>query len=202
MHNLTIDNNHSYRYNEAIVPGVSQILQRAGIVDLSAIPADRLLASQEFGTAVHIACELHDRGTLDEVILDPLLKPYLDGWKLFRQESGFEPEGIEEKLYSKIYRFAGTIDRRGKCRIDDNLMIVDIKSGVVTPSIAIQMAAYEVLIKEHTGSKKTKRLAVFLNNTGTYKVQIYKDKGDVNIFLSALCIYNFKEKNGNGKRNN
>lgn len=200
MSNLTIDNNHIYRYNGTVVPGVSQILQKAGIVDLSAIPADRLAAAQEFGTAVHIACELHDKGTLDEAILDPQLKPYLDGWKLFRQEHSFQPEKIEEKLYSKIYRFAGTIDRIGKCRIDDSLVIVDIKSGIVTPSIAIQLAAYELLVREHTGGKKTKRLVIFLNNTGTYKMQLYKDKIDTNIFLSALCIYNFKERNG--KRNN
>lgn len=196
MHNLTIDDNHIYRYNGVVVPGVSQILQAAGIVDLSAIPADRLAASQAFGTAVHLACELHDKGSLDEEILDPQLKPYLDGWKLFRQEYGFEPEAIEEKLYSKVYRFAGTIDRRGKCRVDDSVVIVDIKSGVATPSIAIQMVAYEVLVKEHTGGKKTKRMAIFLNNTGTYKVQIYKDKADIYVFLSTLCIYNFKEKNG------
>lgn len=197
--NLTLDDNHIYRLDGVPIPGVSEILQAAGISDFSAIPADRIEASCQFGVAVHKACELSDLGTLDIGVLDNNLRPYLQGWETFRQEYGVSCEAIEQKLYHPLYRFAGTIDRIAHWRIDDSLLIIDIKSGADNPAIAIQLRAYELLVKGNTQTKeKIKRVAVMLNDTGTYKIKEYNDKNDINIFLSALSIYNFKRrKNGN-----
>jgi len=44
-------------------------------------------------------------------------------------------------------------------------------------------------------SDKRRRLAVLLNNEGTYKVTEYKDRTDWQLFLAALSITNWKEKN-------
>src|SRR3990167_6406681 len=196
MNDLTLDENHIYRYGGVIVPSVTQILQGVGLTDFSAVPVERLDASGKFGVAAHLACELSDKETLDENSLHPALLPYLTGWEIYRQEYGLTFTAIEAQLYSPLYRFAGTIDRICKCRIDDSPLIIDIKSGADNPAIAIQLAGYELLAREVFGLKgKIKRLAAFLNDKGTYSVKEYKDKNDVNIFLAALSVYNFRKKN-------
>ena len=195
MNKLILDDEHIYRYDGATVPGVSEILQSAGLVDFSAIPSERLKAAQRFGTAVHRACELADRETLDESSLDPALLPYLTGWEIFRQEYELSFTAIEAQLYSPLYRFAGTIDRIGKWRIDDSPLIIDIKSGVDSPVISIKMAAYELLARGALGIKgKIRRLAVYLNDRGGYKIQEYKEKNDSMVFLSCLSVYNWRKK--------
>jgi len=195
MDKLTLDENHIYRYDGTIVPGVSEILQSAGLVDFSTVPAERLEKSRKFGNAVHLTCEFSDRETLDDDSLDPALTPYLTGWEIFRQEYNLSFTAIETQLYSSLYRFAGTIDRIGHWRIDDSLLIIDIKSGADNPAIKIQLAAYELLVKEALKIKgKVKRLAVYLNGKGTYSIKEYKDKNDMNIFIGALSVYNWRKK--------
>jgi hypothetical protein len=178
-----------------------------GIIDFSNIPAPRLEAACQFGIAAHKATALSDKGTLDEVSLDNNLRPYLAGWRLFRQEYGFLPEYIEQPMYSKVYRVAGTPDRIGQWHIDDSIIIPDIKTGFeLSPANGIQLAGYELIFKENyknfTGkpAKKVKRLSVLLNDEGTFKVQEYKDKNDVNVFLATLSVWNWKGRNGT--RNN
>ena len=196
MDKLTLDVNHIYHYDGTIVPSVSEILTAAGLVDFSTVPAERLEAARKFGNAVHLACELSDRETLDFGSLDLALVPYLMGWEIFKQEYLVELRAIEEQFYSPLYRFAGTIDRIGSWRIDDSSLIIDIKSGIENPAIAIQLAAYGLLAKEIFGIKgKIRRLAVYLNDKGTYRVKEYRDKNDMNIFLATLSVYNFRRKN-------
>ena len=195
MDKLVLDDNHIYRYGEVIVPSVTQILQGAGLTDFSAVPAERLETARKFGNAVHLALELSDKEKLDTDSLDPALEPYLTGWETFRQEYGLSFTAIETQLYSSAYRFAGTIDRIGGWRIDDSPLLIDIKSGVETPAVAIQLAAYSILAKENGIKGNIKRLAVYLNGKGTYSVKEYKDKNDMNIFLAALSVYNFRRKN-------
>jgi len=195
MNDLTLDENHIYRYGGVIVPSVTQILQGVGLTDFSAVPVERLDASGKFGVAAHLACELSDKETLDENSLHPALLPYLTGWEIYRQEYNLSFTAIETQLYSSLYRFAGTIDRIGHWRIDDSLLIIDIKSGVDNPAIKIQLAAYELLVKEALKIKgKVKRLAVYLNGKGTYSIKEYKDKNDMNIFIGALSVYNWRKK--------
>lgn len=199
MSQLTLDDNHIYRLDNVIIPSVTQIIQSAGLTDFSQVPASVLEASRLFGKAAHKACELWDNGELDEEALDPALKPYLDGWKLFRQEYGFVLEKIEWQAYSPVYRFAGTIDRIGKWRIDDTLIIADIKTGVDSPATAIQLAGYELLLRENLKPKgKIKKLPVLLNGEGTYKIKEYSNKKDKDVFICALSLYNWRKKN-NGK---
>lgn len=197
---------HQYKLDGVVIPSVTQVLQGVGIIDLSGIPANRLEAARLFGIAAHKATALSDKGTLDEENLDKNLRPYLEGWKLFRQEYGFTPDLIERAVYSEIYRVAGTPDRIGKWRIDSSIIIPDIKTGFALSSAnAIQLAGYELIFRDNLykfiftkalkSKIKIKRLSVLLNDKGRYKIQEYKNKNDTNVFLSALSVYNFKEKN-------
>lgn len=152
------EEDHCYKLNNVVIPSVTQILKCCGISDFSKVPIDVLERARLFGTAVHKACELFDKGTLDERTLDPNLWPYLDGWVACKKEYAFEFVENENPLVSTIYRVAGTPDRIAK-------------------------------------SDKRRRLAVLLNNEGTYKVTEYKDKRDWLVFLSALSVTNWKKEN-------
>lgn len=197
MNTLTFDEAmHQYKLDGVIIPSVTQVLKGVGIIDFSNVPAYLLDKACKFGIAAHKATELFDLKTLDEATLDINLKPYLDGWIKFIQDTGFVFETIEKQLYSSIYRFAGTPDRVG--RIDGILTIPDVKTGFeVSPANGIQLGGYEILVKENQKKKeKIRRLSVLLTDEGSYKTQEYKDKNDLNVFLAALSVYNWRLKNG------
>lgn len=187
---------HTYTKDKQQIPGVSRILQGAGLIDFSKVPIDRLEAALNFGTAVHRACELYDKNDLDETSLSEELIPYLNAWKKFRKDTKFKIKAIEEHVLSTRLRFAGTLDRRGL--LYDRHVIIDIKSSVdFHPAAAIQTSAYKEAYNE---DKKPKdkvldRYSVLLKPDGNYKVVQYKDKNDFNIFVSSLNLWNWKERN-------
>lgn len=194
MNNLFFDPiHHIYTLNGLRVRSVTQILQEAGLVDYSHVPAMVLEAARKFGTAVHKATELYDLDNLDESILDNALRPYLDGWKKFRKDTGVIIEAVEEMVCSEKYRFAGKPDRRV---ILDKRGILDIKTSFeMLPAVRLQTAGYELAYNEGRAvkDKSHRRLAVLLNDDGGgYKIEEYRNKNDANIFLAALTICNFK----------
>lgn len=194
---------HTYRVDGVVIPSVTQALKEVGIIDFSMVPASRLDAACAFGTAVHKATELWDRGTLDYEALDANIIPYLEGWIKFCKDTGFTSIAIELPLYSKLYRFCGMLDRLGTWRKNTSVLIADIKTGVdLSPATAIQTAGYEILVRENeiegfVGKRmKTTRISVLLNSEGTYKIEEYKDKNDANVFIAALSVFNWRIKNG------
>ena len=189
------DQKHEYRHNGAVVPGVTGIL--SPLINLSFVHPEVLAAAQEFGTAVHLACELHDRDQLDMEALDPALVPYLDGWMQFCQDHQCVWEGIEERVYHPTLRYAGTLDRCG--RVDGCLAVVDIKSGTsLFSSVGPQLAAYAHAATAQVGhpalAASFKRYAVRLYPNG-YELKQYTDPTDWAVFASLVTIRNFCSQN-------
>jgi hypothetical protein len=184
MSGLTFDEaSHTYAFDGVPVPGVTAILQP--LTDFSFVKAEVMSAAQAFGTAVHLACELWDRGTLDEGELDPALAPYLAGWRLFSAEHDVKWRRIEEKVYHPIYRYAGTLDREGL--VDGKAAVADIKSSVdLYPAVGPQLAAYKNATPG--ASPLMKRYAVQLKDDGTYVLKEYADRDDWPMFLSLLTL--------------
>jgi hypothetical protein len=114
------------------------------LLELDGIPRALLKAAAAFGTHVHMACDLFDRGVLDEPALDPHLSPYLAAWKLFLRDVGAEVLATEMRVAHPKLRYAGTLDkivrwtRRGK----STLAQIDLKSGEVPRTVGPQTAAY------------------------------------------------------------
>jgi len=195
---------HVYSLNGRYLPGVSGILKKAGLVDLSGIPEDVLSAARDFGTAVHKACELHDAGTLDVASLSEPLVPYLDGWKKFLMDTGAKVIASEMGIYSARWWYAGTLDRI--VIMGEKLVLIDIKSSsTIYPSMKIQLSAYKTGYEEMTGKRISQRLIVQLGKDGLYKLHPCNDENDIQVFLAAVQIYKFKkqeanyyDRNGNG----
>ena len=142
---------------------------------------------------------MSDKGILDPDSVDPAISSYLEAWFKFRDDTGFVPWEIEEKIYSEKYNFAGRLDSLGP--IKNKLTLVDITTAT-TIEIAkvIQLAAYMGAYNEDKPVKEKikEREIVQLNDDGTYTLApegLFK-KSDFSIFLSCLKLYNFKAEHG------
>lgn len=185
---------HSYTIGQERLPSVTQVLDM--ISDLDSIPKHKLKYAAERGDAVHFGCELHDRDQLDWDTVDPELVPYIEAWIKFRRQTGFVPDKIEHRMFHPILRFAGTLDRTGI--LYDKPTVLDIKAVVKTyPTTGPQVAAYEALLKatEPDGPKTYERYAVQLCKDGTYRLHHYEDRADYSVFISALTLWKWANRN-------
>lgn len=185
---------HRYTYRGLPLVSVTQSLRLAG---LSTDPRWFTPGSAERGTAVHLATQYDDEGTLDETTLDPVIVPYVEAWRKFKAEMGFKALNIERRLARIGYpSFAGTIDR--VCRINGGNWILDIKSGAETKTDPLQLAGYSILIP---GCKSAN---VYLTDDGKYRfVRRKTTVDDHHDFIAAVRIAEWKirhkkERNDNG----
>jgi hypothetical protein len=181
---------HEYRDGTRVVPSVTQIL--APLSNFDFVDPGVLRAAQNFGSAVHLACELWDLGTLNRDALDPALEPYLQGWVTFCREHACDwtgtGAGIELRVHNQAMGYAGTLDRVGQ--VDSELAMVDIKSGSrLFPSTGPQTAAYA---HAHMPAiaRSIKRYAVRLF-PGGYELKHYADPLDWPTFCSLLTLGDF-----------
>lgn len=126
---------HEYTIRGRIVPSVTQVLDRAGLVDASWYTP----AAAQRGTYVHEVCALFDRDELDWESIDESLKGYVTGWAKFRRLMPAKFDVIEEPFWSEEHCFGGTIDRAW------NGIIGDIKTGAFPDWLALQLGGYSIL---------------------------------------------------------
>jgi len=174
---------HIYRIDGVVVPSVTQVLVAEGFIDATWFTE----YSRDKGINKHLTIHYYETDQLDEENLDPVLKNTLDAWKAFKLDTGFVVSASETPLYSAQYRFAGTPDILGTFR-DTTPAIIDFKGQVVSPWVGLQLAAQEIL----EGTHGRKRFALQLMDTGKYKLHLFTDRQDRNIFMAALSIHHWK----------
>jgi len=177
---------HRYTYRGLPLVSVTQALRLAG---MSTDPRWFPPGAAERGTAIHLATQYHDEGTLDESTLDPLIVPYLEAWRKFKSEMSVKIVSIERRA-ARIGHpsFAGTIDRVGK--IGSRTWILDIKSGVETDADPLQLAGYSIL------APNCKLANVYLSDSGTYRFVKRESKvDDQHDFIAAVRIAEWKIRN-------
>jgi len=194
---LTFDETtHTYTEDGRKVPGVTHILQVVGLIDFSHIPENRREAALNRGSVAHKAAELYAVGKLDESTVHPKIIPYLEAYKKFKAENVKEILGVERRLVSWKFHYAGTDDQL-ILTLKDKIAVIDLKSSVdFSPANDIQLAAYMNLEKE-AGTKPTERITVLLNDDGSYKIFPPKNSfaHDFNVFIATLSIANWRERN-------
>lgn len=189
--------NHEYRLNRFVVPSVTQALSILNNFD--GIPKDTLEYARDRGIAVHAATALYDRDNLDEESLSPVLRPYLDAWIRFNDETKFQCDYLEQRVCSEKYRYAGTLDRAGTIKqpLGVEKVLLDVKAtAVISEVTGPQLAGYDQAGKEtfEDWPKKISRYTVQLRDDGTYRLHQHEDKADIQVFLAALTLYNFRRK--------
>lgn len=189
------ENEHIYKLEGVVIPGVTSIIADAGMSNVNRDdPA--VMAAGLFGTATHKATELKDKGTLDESTVDPEIRPYLDAWEDCKLEFGLKIIENELKLYHPIHLFAGTMDR--VVEWNGNKNILDIKTSADFPAhVGVQLSAYQNLYNhdKKRSDSATGKIAVLLRKDGTYKFRAINNRLDWPTFLSALTLFNWKNNN-------
>ena len=176
---------HTYTLGGRVLPSVTQVLS---VLDqYEGVPPSVLEAAREFGQHVHAACDLDNRGVLDEDALDPALAPYLAGWRKYRADSGLVIVESELRLHDARLGYAGTCDVLGELR--GQQVVIDIKSGLVPKTVGAQCAAYA-----HALKVRRRYCVQLLPND--YRVHALTDASDFSLFISCLNITNWRLRNG------
>jgi len=176
---------HEYRYSGVKIPSVTQIISDVGLSNFGGVNKRMMQIAQERGTFVHLACELYDKGQLDEATVDVELLGYLEAWKAFCND--FKPKFIEiEKKYYSELGFAGTIDRLAVIGKDSTL--IDIKTGGKSQAHEVQSGAYSIFVNPLSS------LTVYLSKDGKYKVEPQNIERGKAVFLYSLEIYKYKHR--------
>ena len=107
-------------------------------------------------------------------------------------EHKFRSAGPERKIYSRKYKYPGTMD--WPCYVDDAFSVVDWKSSKnIYPEMPLQLAAYQQGYEEETGDKVHYRYVVRLGKVdGAFEVRRFGRsmfKRDLKAFLAAKTIY-------------
>jgi hypothetical protein len=185
---LTFDEaSHTYAMNGRPIPGVTSVISGAGLMGFHISSTEAM----ERGRAVHMICELFDKGELDPDKVPGNLRGYLDAWIKFRIEANVSHiEWCAETVYAHLYGYAGRIDRLASFRNKPLEYVLDIKSGQPAPWHRIQTAGYEQL----RGPKNPIRYCVYLRPNGTFKLVEHDNyQDDVAVFNAALTIQAWKE---------
>ena len=190
---LTFDEeSHIYYYSGSQVRSVTQIM--GALRDFANIPAAVLDFASQRGTAVHKACLLWERESLDPGSVDEAVKPYLTAWQAFVADAKPEWAVREEPRYDPVNRFAGTPDGAGWLLND--YAVVEIKTTAdLHPAFGVQLAGYKrLVIVNDEFPDNTKRFAVHLRKDGSYRVHEYTNAADEAVFRACLTIANWRSK--------
>ena len=186
---LTFDERtHTYRWDGEWMFSVSKVLRDSGLApDFAGIDPVVLEKARNRGIAVHALTEAIDGGEYPEIPTE--LAGYVEGYRLFKRESGFELIAAELMVGHKKYGFAGRLDRLGW--IGDQRTIADLKcvAMVAHQSTSLQLGAYaggyEYL---HPTQSVQQLMAVQLRPNGTYTIHLYSPSECWRVFLAALEV--------------
>ena len=179
---------HIYTVDGKILPSVTQILAVAG--PYKYVNKILLEKAAKFGVAVHRMIELFNRNRLNMDSLNVALVPYLEAWKKFIDETGFQI--IEsEVMVSSSWGYAGTLDCVGY--LHNRLVELDIKAtATVLKLTALQLAAYQKAFEETFEKTIEQRISIQLKPCD-YVLTSYANKNDFLTFINFLNVYRWLE---------
>jgi len=181
---------HEYRWNGTVVPSVTTVL--SPLVDLSRIPRNVLEDARARGTAIHRMIELHAKGDLDEDNLPQWLQHPFAQWLKFLDQTGFEIDQSEQRVYHAQYGYAGTFDLTGKLRGKRRRALIDIKRSLLAGRvIGFQTAAYANAIDPGSAFD---RYALRLHDDKPYQLEPYQASDDFHSFLTALAFHKLRQR--------
>ncbi len=172
-------------------PSVTEVLKLAGLTDFSMVNPEVLENARLRGTAVHEWLEMVDLGFMEaDAEPDEEIDGYISAYLRFKDETGFTPTAVEQKVRNDEYSYCGTLDRRGT--MNGAEWLIDIKAvASVSAATALQTQGYAMCL-----STPHKRAALQLFPTGKYKLYPYEERNDLHDWLSAVRVAHFKIRHG------
>jgi len=133
---------HQYQIDGVSVPSVTQVVDQlhnfTGSHDAT--------AAMERGTIIHKACEFVILGVLDWRTIDASIRPEVETFAAWWEESRFKPLLVEGLVASRRYQFAGRLDLFGVWKT--GLALIDFKTGNEYPAYRFQTAGLRIALEE------------------------------------------------------
>lgn len=188
---------HEYRWQGKPVAHVTGVLDE--VMNWAVVPPAYLELGRQRGQAVHALTQSEDEDALEDWMVPMHLAPYVLAYRAFKAEMNPTWAGVEERVFHKVHRYAGQLDRRGHlCDGDDRLeyAYIDIKTGADHPAYGLQLSAYVEAKEPGLALSEPNRYVLLLRDDGTYKLSKRKTKHreDFAVFLSLLTAARWKER--------
>ncbi len=181
----------NFTYDPEVRIGRAGGLIIPSVTDLTG-PLTSLSGDVEKGRAIHKATELYDLGTLDWGTVSDSVYPWLMGWVKFREETGFKPSRIEERLLNSTFMVHGQPDREGTWNLNKKRVLLDLKKYKPGKETGVQLGGYDVLLP--TLKEPREKIAVELKEYG-YQIHYFNEPTFKDIFHSLLNVHWFKKNN-------
>lgn len=184
MPELRLDEDHHYWLGERQIPGVTSILDAAGLIS----PFAKNIWAAKRGTVIHQACALLAQGRLDRTSVDDRIQGYVESYEKFLDHTGWVARAVEMRLYDPDLMYAGTFD----ISFEEDFLI-DLKSGAKAKWHAEQLAAYQ-----HLYGENIRRGTLCLQDDGSIaKFHEHKDRNDWKVFSAALTLWHRRNNGSN-----
>jgi hypothetical protein len=181
---------HRYSVDGVEYPSVTQVLAIAGLTDWTYCTE----WVRERGSIVHKAVHLALTSGLDWSTLHESMHPYVSAALQVIEDLGAETIASEQRIFSSLYGYAGTLDWIGN--VNGKRTLWDWKTGPIVPAYGLQTAAYAEAYAEESGDRIDRRYGVRLNADGTYDIVPFTDRHDIVNFHAAVRIVNWKRERG------
>src|SRR5258708_39564338 len=93
---------HTYRENGMVVPGVTRVIDHAGLTSFENVREDILERRSKLGTIVHRCAHFFDEGDLDWTTVAEEARGYVDSWANLVTELGLKWQRIEYQCVAEI----------------------------------------------------------------------------------------------------
>ena len=173
---------HAYFYQGKRVPSFSWVVRACGLVN------DQYYTEygRMRGAAVHRACELIVKGTLDWQTVDKRIFGYVEAFQRACEELKFtpDPKFVEMPQINPVYLYGIKPDHPGQFR-DRKKGLFELKTGHIPKTARLQTAAQALTLWPDSWMT-ARRMAVELKEDGTWAKQEYENTDDVDEFLAHL----------------
>tara|TARA_R110000824_G_scaffold381515_1_gene574289 strand:- start:45 stop:827 length:783 start_codon:yes stop_codon:yes gene_type:complete len=151
------------------------------------------------GTAVHKWIEDAIRwkmgeGEAPELPDDEAALNCIEAFREWAKENEVKWLAIEQKVYSKKYNYAGTVD--AVAEVNGELTVIDFKtSAKIYKQYHLQVAAYAQAITEMYGKDVEKGLILRLDkDSGKFQTKTFEPLEHVRVFLSCMQLREWSSK--------
>ena len=187
MSELLLDEFHQYTLDNKPLDGLTSTIAEAGLIR----NGDPWYMTR--GSAIHLATEYWDKGSLDEDSVADEIKGYLASWKRFRADQDYQPVEIEYLIWHPELMVGTRIDRLPGP--------LDIKGGVPERWHILQLALqWSALICHGMHEMARSPQDIYLDKDGgSPKIKLYKTsemRESFRIYASMLVFIRWKREKG------
>lgn len=150
-----------------------------------------LKVAADRGTRVHSYCEMYMKNLFIPCV-DEDCKPYFDSFVDWYSSCMSNPLFVEERFNCPDYNISGQVDIIGTINGDNELSIIDIKTPQsVSPTWALQTAAYQFIVNKETQLGIKRRMCLMLCKFGKKAKIIEYDNyaEDERLYFNLLELY-------------